>query len=241
MSKIRDSLYAVKEHVRRLWIYPVKSLKSTNYDEYWKDKRGVNFGNLSMWQKMRADLALEVFARHEEPLSLLDYGCGDGSVLSYIKSKARLKTAIGADVSLDALAFAKNSGLETVKVVPGVYGLFSEYNPDYVIFFEVLEHVSDSEGLLLAGYEASQKGVVFSIPNTGYIFHRLRLLFGSFPLQWHVSPSEHLRFWTMRDLKWWLRALGFNQFKVRGYKGVPILNKLWPALFAAGSFVVLHK
>ena len=56
------------------------------------------------------------------------------------------------------------------------------------------------------------------------------------------TSSEHLRFWTIRDLKWWLGFLNiYNQSKIIPYKRVPFLNKIWPNLFAEGSFVIINK
>ena len=41
--------------------------------------------------------------------------------------------------------------------------------------------------------------------------HRLRYMLGRFPLQWIVNPNEHIRFWTLKDLIWWLDYLNINK------------------------------
>jgi hypothetical protein len=89
----------------------------------------------------------------------------------------------------------------------------------------------------------ASKGVLFSrrllitIPNTGAINDRLRLLFGRFPKQWILHPSEHLHFWTVTDFLFLCRQLGFKVGKVYGLYD-PYYNlgclKLWkyyPKLF----------
>jgi len=99
----------------------------------------------------------------------------------------------------------------------------------------------NAEKILEYIYRKAKIGVFFSIPNSGYFIYRLRLLFGKFPKQWSVFPNEHLRFWTLGDLKWWLCALGYKKYKIFCYKGIPILNILLPSLFAAGLVVYIEK
>ena len=60
------------------------------------------------------------------------------------------------------------------------------------------------------------------------------MLFGKFPLQWASHPGEHLRFWTVSDVKWWLKSANFNIESLELYEGIPILNKIFQSLFAQG-------
>ena len=64
--------------------YPKDKIEESavNYDEYWKEKRGKNLGELSPFQLARAK---EVRQLLEPKCSVLDIGCGDGAVLKYIK------------------------------------------------------------------------------------------------------------------------------------------------------------
>ena len=75
-----------------------------------------------------------------------------------------------------------------------------------------------------------KSGLIISIPNTGYIRDRLRLFFGLFPLQWAFHPSEHLRFWTIRDFKWWIKSLDLQLIGTDPANGITVLNlyKIWP-------------
>ncbi len=240
---MKHALCKIKDAFISLFNYPTRRLRhaSVDYDAYWVDKRGVGLGKLSHWQRLRADIALS-YIDHTRSVSLADIGCGDGSVLSYIKDKTQVGRIIGVDISSTALIKARAQGVETilvgkdllesVDVVPEV---------DYFILFEILEHIPNSEDLLAAALERSRNGVFCSFPNTGYILHRLRVLFGRFPLQWRLHPSEHLRFWTYTDLKWWLEALGYKNYKIHTYEGVPVLDRLWPSLFGAALFVYLPK
>ena len=60
--------------------------------------------------------------------------------------------------------------------------------------FEFLEHTNNPEDIITHLLQYANKSVMFSIPNSGFISYRIRLLLGKFPRQWKVNPSEHLRF-----------------------------------------------
>lgn len=172
----------------------------------------------------------------------MDVGCGDGRILAYLKEKVSLGEILGIDFSENALEKAKERGIEVIKKDLGDLNSLVEIPEfDYVILFEVLEHFPNSEEILKWALKKSKKGVVFSVPNTGFIVHRLRLLFGRFPLQWKAFPSEHLRFWTVKDMKWWLENLDIKNYKLHLYEGIPLFNKILPDLFSQGMLVLIFK
>ena len=173
---------------------------------------------------------------------ILDVGCGNGALLFYINSIKPMKKLIGIDVSEKALTFAKENNIETIKGdISKLETLEKLPAADYTLMFEVIEHFSNSENLIKWGIQNAKKGVFFSVPNTGFFVHRLRLFFGKFPHQWRVNPAEQLRFWTVRDLKWWLKELGFKDYTLKLYEGAPLLNKVWPSLFGQGIWVFIPK
>lgn len=240
---MRNWLFSIRGVLGQIFSYPVSNLQKvdTDYNAYWRDKRGENIGKLSSWQRQRAEIALKYINKHE-PVSIIDVGCGDGAVLKYIKERANISRATGVDVSSFALDKAKDFGIETIQAdIQDLDFVADVPSADYVLMFEVLEHIHDSESFLNYMLEKAKKGVFFSFPNTGFFIYRLRLLFGKFPLQWRLHPREHIRFWTYADLKWWLGALGHRDYRICTYKGIPILNRLWPSLFASGFLVYLKK
>jgi methionine biosynthesis protein MetW len=238
---MRNTLYLIKEFFARLYRYPKVTLEyeGVDYDSYWADKREQGLGTLSHWPKQRADMALAHMVKDAD-LSVLDIGCGDGAVLTYLKKNARVVKAIGVDVSAVALKKAAGNGVETIHShTDPLESLPANLRVDYVLMFEVLEHMAKPEAQLRYMMSIADRGVFFSFPNTGYIQHRLRLLLGSFPLQWQVHPGEHLRFWTYRDLVWWLKALGIKEYTIQIYEGIPVLKKVWPALFGQAFFIYI--
>ena len=236
----------MKESFKNIFCYPRETLtfsNEENYDTYWSEKRGKNIGSLSSWQQERADLIVSVFLKNSQPLVFADIGCGDGSILNYINEHVpQVQKTIGYDNSDFALSRAKEFGVECHMIDISKKEEYSKFETaDYYLLLEILEHVPHSEFLLLKALDISRKGVFLSFPNTGYIRHRVRMMFGKFPLQWRILPNEHVRFWTYSDLKWWLKALKIDDYKIYCYQGVPILNKILPSLFSAGFLVYIKK
>ena len=243
MKGIKKKLYFLKVWYKDIFLYPKETIEvsdSQDYDRYWKEKRGREIGVLSDWQKIRADIVLSFLPR-DTKISIADIGCGEGSILTYIKERTPTKEVIGYDSSDFVLQKAQAIGVTAHPIdFNDDKNLQTLKRTDYTLLLEVLEHTPHSEKILRAAYESSTKGVLFSFPNSGYFIFRLRLLFGKFPKQWVTFPNEHLRFWTLADVAWWLKALGYKHYHIRTYKGIPLLNKLLPGLFAAGIVVYVH-
>ena len=241
---IKEKLYFLKIWYNDVFLYPkykISGQGGLDYDKYWRVKRGDKVGALSDWQKARAELIVKKL-RDTGPLSIGDIGCGEGSILKYLERKLPVTKAMGYDGSDFVLDKARQIGIETVKIDLSNAADFEKISAaDYNLLSEILEHIPNSEELLSYVYQKSSKGLFFSFPNSGYFIYRLRLLFGRFPKQWINFPNEHLRFWTAKDLKWWLLAQDYSDFNIFYYKGVPLLNKIWPYMFAAGFLVFIKK
>ncbi|MDP3956286.1 MAG: methionine biosynthesis protein MetW [bacterium] len=230
--------------IRVVFMYPLKKIDdsmSQDYDEYWKVKRGRAVGVLSSWQKERAEFIYKRIV-NEENVSVGDIGCGEGSILKYLQENLYISRAIGYDNSDVALQKAMAIDVEVRRFDINELADYRNLEVvDYYLILEVLEHTAHAEKLLRAAYHSAGKGVFFSFPNSGYFTYRLRLLFGKFPLQWRVFPNEHLRFWTFTDTIWWMKALGYNDYKIKAYKGIPFLNRILPRLFAAALIIYIPK
>jgi len=237
MKKIKDFLWRVKKDIISLYTYPDVKLSETvkvDYDKYWKKKRSGKEAVLSSWQKQRADHALSMIEKNS---TVLDLGCGDGAVLGYLKEKGNIN-GIGVDVSDEILEKAKEIGVETIKMdISKLENLNSLPEVDYVLGFEIIEHMPNTEEFIFKIEKKAKKGMIFSFPNTGYYAHRLRLLFGRFPLQWIQNPGEHLRFWTVKDVRWWINSMGFKLDKLIVYEGLPLFKKVVPSLFGQGIII----
>ncbi len=251
LKPVANRLYFLKKWYQDVFTYPKERLSlnfSQDYDVYWQEKRkfweeraGTASGVLTSWQKERAEVVKRSLLGKGE-ISLGDIGCGEGTILKYLVEGLPVTRAIGFDSSEVVSKLAESVGIEVREFDMNKKEDFKKLEKlDYYLLLEVLEHTPHSEVVLDAAYQTSLRGVFFSFPNSGFFIYRLRLLFGKFPKQWVTFPNEHLRFWTAADLKWWLKALGYKKYAIFYYKGVPLLNRIWPSLFAAGFVVRIEK
>lgn len=230
--------------VRRLFGYPdTARVGVVDYDDYWDSKAQSGLGILSPWRRKRAQVFTDVVARGD---SVLDLGVGDGALLQYM-IEAKSISGYGLDISPKAVDFcrARNLNVGLADITRPIGENLAQHFPDvvtfdYVILSEIIEHIPDPESLLRSLVPYVRKGIIVSIPNTGFHQHRLRLLMGRFPLQWVVTPGEHLRFWTRADFRWWARQLGFTITREVPYEGTPLLKTIYPSLFAAAFVYVLR-
>lgn len=242
----KERLYFLKQWYVLVFTYPKQTLISSDsldYDMYWKEKRGSVEGTqaraISRNEMLRAEYVALKIGNGE--VSIGDIASGPGVIFNYLKERLRLKEYIGYEYSEYARTVAESLGMTGVKFdINSESDLMNIKEADYFLMLEILEHIPHAEKVLACIYDKAQKGVFFSFPNSGNFLYRLRVLFGRMPAQWIKFPNEHLRFWTLKDLKWWLGALGYTEYEIYGYRGIPFLEKVMPGLFA-GSFVVFLK
>jgi methionine biosynthesis protein MetW len=223
--------------IKRLFAYPdTARVGVVDYDEYWDNKAQGGMGFLSPWRQRRAQAFADIVAAGDR---ILDLGVGDGALLEYMMTQKAIEV-YGLDVSPKAVEFCRARGLRVdLADINQPVSSWVKETFDYIIMSEIIEHIPDPETMLLSLRPFARKGLIVSIPNTGFHQHRLRLLLGRFPLQWVVTPGEHLRYWTRADFHWWAKQLGFSLQREVPYQGTPFLKDLFPGLFAAAFVFVL--
>jgi len=214
---------------REIFFLKPARLGAMNYDEYWKAKGDMLFTG-------RCPVFAGLIARGS---SVLDIGCGEGTTLKFLEKELAVKGS-GLDISSEAVAMAVKKGISASRADVSSEDFRVREVYDYIIISEVLEHLPDPEALMEKVKGKFRKGLILSIPNTGHYIHRLRLLFGHFPVQWAYHPGEHLRFWTLADFKGWLKERGFEIVAMKTHSGFLLLYKVWPGLFA-DSFIFMVK
>lgn len=229
-GRLRTATWKAFQALRSLFVYPSGGVLGLDYDRYWETKTFAASTGLSSWGADRARIIGGIVRRGER---VIDVGCGSGALLTALTQSHDIE-AIGVDTSFLAVAEAQRRGVEAVQAsvtdgLPEALG-----RTDWVIMCEVLEHLPEPEVLLLEAVRRAEQGVIVTVPNTGYLRHRMRLLLGRFPLQWVSHPGEHLRFWTLTDFRWWARFLGLQVVGEHHYRGIPLLRNARPHLFAAG-------
>ena len=212
-----------------------------DYNAYWEARSKADPTDEVM-RNYKFNLIAQLIEPHS---SVLEIGCGDGGLLAFLQERKSI-IGYGVELSENACEFASKRGLKIWQIDVTKDDLSWMNTVDYVVISEVLEHIAIPEEVLLNLKEKFSKSLIVTVPNTGAINERLRLLFGRFPKQWVFHPGEHLRFWTVTDFMVMVTQLGFN---VQNHQGLydPYYNspiKLWkryPKLFSRYVLYVLTR
>jgi len=199
-----------------------------DYEDYW-EKRLNKEGNKVFSYPFILEILEERLVNNTR---LLDIGCGNGEMIRLLEKNNDID-CIGIDISQTAVNAAIKKGINA-----RVFDLFNDNlnelgDFDYITMFEVLEHIPNSEEAIMKIRDTFKSKTAFlSVPNTGSLYDRIRLLRGRFPKQWVVHPSEHLRFWTLNDFKFALSYLDIELIKVHPIPHNASLIKLNASLFS---------
>ncbi len=144
----------------------------------------------------RSDFA--AIARWITPGSrVLDLGCGDGSLLGYLRDTLNVRGYGIEKDDANVLACVKN-GIDVIQMnlEDGLAG-FDSLSFDYVILSQTLQAMHHTEQVVREMLRVGKQGIV-TFPNFGYWRHRWSLLTGrmpmskSLPYQWYNTPNIHL-------------------------------------------------
>lgn len=171
---------------------------------------------------------------------VLDLGCGDGTLLNYLKQQ---RSIIGYGIEIDdssVLACVRNG----VNVIQGNLerGLsdFENNSFDYVILSQTLQAMKNSERIIKEMLRVGLEGIV-TFPNFGYWKNRMQIARGympvseNLPYQWFDTPNVHLC--TIADFERFCRerSIRIIERKVLTH-GTAV--SVWPNFL--GSLAVYH-
>jgi len=170
--------------------------------------------------------ALEISGWIDDRSTVLDVGCGDGKNALLLKQKKNANV-IGIDIVNKA-----KSIIPIINIDLNTTDLPNTNQYDYVLLCEVLEHLVRPNEILCQSIRIARKGVIVTIPNTGYWYSRLQLLAGYFPRQ----SFTHLHYWTLKDFHIFCQQLHLNILLVKTNQSrnpiKTLLKGLFPNLFA---------
>ena len=129
--------------------------------------------------------------------SVLDLGCGDGSLLRYLK-EARAVRGYGVEINDPDIVSCIANGVNVIQndLESGLSD-FEDGSFDFVILSQTLQATRHTEPLIREMLRVGREGIV-SFPNFGYWKNRLHVLLGNMPVsrelpyQWYDTPNVHL-------------------------------------------------
>jgi len=129
--------------------------------------------------------------------SVLDLGCGDGSLLRFLRDMREVR-GYGVEISDANIVACIRNGVNVIQddLDTGLSG-FESLSFDYVILSQTLQAIRHTEALVQEILRVGKAGIV-SFPNFGYWRNRLKILRGNMPVsrelpyQWYDTPNVHL-------------------------------------------------
>ena len=136
---------------------------------------------------------------------ILDFGCGEGGLISQLEKNINAKT-YGIEVNSELARKAIADGLNVIEGnAEKDLEQYSNSSFDYVILSQTLQAMLKPKDVLLELLRIGSKAIV-SFPNFGHWRIRLQLLFtGKMPMtkglpyQWYETPNIH--FFTIKDFE----------------------------------------
>ncbi len=200
-----------------------------NLNEYAKM---ADFEKKYWWHKGKLYLLKSLITKYfpaRTDLTILEVGCGTGEVTQFL---AQFGTVTGFDVSTEAIAFCKNSGVNNVFVADLTAADLSlqAKRYDLVVALDVLEHVQD-DVLAMANVKKLLK-------DTGYFF--VNVPAHKFLWSEHDEALHHKRRYHSLEITKKLKDAGFkiikkSYFVTLVFPGI-VFFRMWNNFFGKSAY-----
>lgn len=181
--------------------------------------------------KSRPDFAA-IAAWIPQGSSVLDLGCGDGSLLRHLR-ETRAVRGYGVEINdvKVAACIANNVNVIQNDLESGLAD-FETGAFDFVVLSQTLQATKHTEALMKEILRVGREGIV-SFPNFGYWKNRLQVLTGNMPVsrdmpyQWYDTPNVHLC--TLNDFETFCARHGMHildRHVITGGSDVEVLPNL---------------
>ena len=128
---------------------------------------------------------------------VLDLGCGDGSLLRYLRD-TRQVFGYGVEIDDANLLNCFANGINVIQYdLEAGLSSFESDSFDYVILSQTLQAMRNTEGIIQEMLRVGKQGIV-SFPNFGYWRNRVQVIAGHMPMSktlpyhWYDTPNIHL-------------------------------------------------
>ncbi|HQR10217.1 MAG TPA: methionine biosynthesis protein MetW [Casimicrobiaceae bacterium] len=163
---------------------------------------------------------------------VLDLGCGDGSLLAYLKREREVR-GYGIEIDDMGVFSSLRNGINVLQsnLEQGLAG-FDDASFDCVILSQTLQAMRHTEEIVLEMLRVGREAIV-TFPNFGQWSHRWQILRGRMPVseklpyQWYDTPNIHLC--TVADFDAFLAERRFaveNRVVLAGGHKVSVLPNL---------------
>ena len=185
----------------------------------------------------------------EENSTVLDLGCGDGTLLKNLIEKKHIKGK-GIEINQDCVINCLEKGVCTIQGdIDDGLTQFSDKEYDYVVLNRTVQATERPDFVIKEMLRVGKKGIV-SFPNFAYWKVRLALLLKGkmpvskmLPYEWYNTPNIHLL--TIKDFFEFaknnnikiLSSIYLNHAQVRKNK----ILRLFPNLFAEEAVFILSS
>lgn len=156
-------------------------------------------------KQLRPDLA--IISEWIKPGSrVLDLGCGDGTLLEYLK-RERDVDGYGLEIDPDNIVACVGRGVNVIQsdLDAGLSDYFDDNSFDYVVMTQTLQAMYYPSRLLSEMLRVGREGIV-TFPNFGHWKSRAQIALGghmpisrALPNQWYDTPNIHLC--TLKDFE----------------------------------------
>jgi methionine biosynthesis protein MetW len=129
--------------------------------------------------------------------TVLDLGCGDGSLLRFLRETREVR-GYGVEISDENVAACIANGVNVIQsnLESGIAD-FENKSFDFVILSQTLQATRHTEALMNEIVRVGHEGII-SFPNFGHWKNRLQVMLGNMPVsselpyQWYDTPNVHL-------------------------------------------------
>lgn len=161
---------------------------------------------------LRQDL-VQIASWIDPGVRLLDLGCGDGTLLAYLRDSQRC-TGYGIEIDDASVLACVRAGVSVVQAdLESGLRMFADSMFDTVVLSQTLQAMHHVEAVLQEMVRVGRRGIV-SFPNFGHWRHAVSLLGGRMPVtpdipyQWYDTPNIHLC--TPKDFELLAARLGLR-------------------------------
>ena len=183
-----------------------------------------------------------------EKSKILDVGCNDAKILSFLKNP----NYFGADINKDKISESDNKKIKFKQADLNKDELpFKNEKFDFILLLDVLEHVVNPQKLLFEAKGKLKSGgkLIITLPNDYHLLNKIRFVLNKHLTENPFAPYGHLHYFPIKSGEKFLKDNGFKIEKKiilppvkpkiipRGLKN--FLSDIFPQAFARDILYVL--